>query len=178
MFEFFFLRQRQMADAKSTATSSSKCPAFLSRYLQQISLAASFSKFFTLESELSFAVWISSAIISFCSKEEDALVKAKWTQAFIFVWISENQYCCVFVIGVPQCLVYRLKTFNNVCSCNWLKCLLSQERRRSVAFSACVQCQIPQSRASSSWLVLIYMGMQKSQHCVEQHSYTGLYNTR
>lgn len=129
MFEFFFLRERQTADAKSTATSSSKCPAFLSRYLQQISLAASFSKFFVLECELSFAVWISSAIISFCSKEGGALVKAKWTQAFIFVWISENQYCCVFVISAPQCLVHRLKSFNTLCSCNWLKCLFSRESK-------------------------------------------------
>lgn len=129
MFEFFFLRQRQMADAKSTATSSNKCPAFLSRYLQQISLAASFSKFFALACELSFAVWISSAIISFCSEEGDALMKAKWTQASFFIWISENQYCCVFVISAPQCLVHRLKSFNNLCSCNWLNvCSHSREK--------------------------------------------------
>lgn len=137
MFEFFFLRQRQMADAKSTATSSSKCPAFLSRYLQQISLAASFSKFFTLECELSFAVWISSAIISFCSKEGDALVKAKWTQAFIFVWISENQYCCIFVISASQCLVRRLKSFNKVHATDWNVCFHRREKGQWLSLHVC-----------------------------------------
>lgn len=74
MLEFFFLRQRQMAEAKSIATSSSKSPAFLSRYLQHISLAASCSKFLTFGYEASFAALISSAIISFCSKERDTLL--------------------------------------------------------------------------------------------------------
>lgn len=98
MLEFFFLRQRQMAEAKSIATSSSKCPAFLSRYLQHISLAASFSKFFTLEYELSFAIWISSAIISFYSKKRDTLVKGKLTQTFISIWITENMNLAIYYL--------------------------------------------------------------------------------
>lgn len=98
MPEFFFLRQKQMAEAKSTATSSSKCPAFLSRYLEHISLAASFSTLWTLEYELSFAVWISSAIISFCSKERDASVNTKLTQTFISIWIGQNMTLALYLL--------------------------------------------------------------------------------
>lgn len=95
---FFFLRQKQMAEAKSIATSSSKCPAFLSRYFEHISLAASFSTLWTLEYELSFAVWISSAIISFCSKEGDALVNTKLTQTFISIWIGQNMSLALYLL--------------------------------------------------------------------------------
>lgn len=166
MLEFFFLRQRQMAEAKSTATSSSKCSAFLSRYLQHISLAASFSKFFTLEYELSFAIWISSAIISFCSKERDTLVKAKLTQTFISIWITENVSLAIYLLLLLlNGWFTRPKSFKNLHSCNWQKCLFSEERKGQ-RFSLHVS-NVKFTKADPALLGLCpFIGMKNNQHCI------------